>query len=88
MKRDGRRIDFGMPGEADIEAWPKIPCSTRLTYRIVVCYPTLWIECKRPGGKQSRDQRMFEQTVRQLGHAYLLVESAAELEEWLERNLA
>src|SRR5215472_14397831 len=79
IKRGNRYIRYGICGEADIEAWCWC-CGTHPS--------TVWIECKRPGGKQSRDQRIFAEMVCQLGHSYLVVESAAEVEWWLEQNLA
>jgi hypothetical protein len=40
----------------------------------------LWLETKRPGGRQSIRQKVFEAKARAAGCAYVLVESVSDLE--------
>jgi hypothetical protein len=53
-------------------------------YRIM----PLWIECKSSTGKQSREQRQFQELVERENHTYLLVRSADELNSWLNQNFS
>lgn len=46
----------------------------------------LWIELKCISAKQSAEQKVFQQMVEAEGHTYLLIHSAAELEDWLQKN--
>lgn len=77
----GQHVQFGAPGMADLIAWPV----TYWNAEMESC--TLWIECKSSTGKQSKQQKWFEGIVEPLGHTYLLVRSAEEVEEWLSDNL-
>lgn len=43
-----------------------------------------WIECKRPGGKQSPEQKSFQEKVEAEGQNYLLVESIDQVIEWVK----
>ena len=48
-----------------------------------ICVPspgTLWIEVKNEKGKQSIEQKEFEQMVTKLGHRYILARSIDDLE--------
>lgn len=38
-----------------------------------------WVETKKPGGKQSEEQKTFERNVKLRGGVYLLVESVEQL---------
>lgn len=60
------------PGTADILALPAVGLTLRCTVVPV------WIECKRPGGKQSQAQRDFENAVTSRGHAYGIATNAEE----------
>jgi hypothetical protein len=43
----------------------------------------LWIECKRPGAKQSQEQIFFQQHVESLGEYYLLAFDVSQVLDWL-----
>lgn len=43
-----------------------------------------WIEVKRPGGKQSAEQKSFQVAVESEGQNYLLVESVDQILEWIK----
>jgi hypothetical protein len=45
----------------------------------------LWIEAKSSIGKQSPEQKQFQEMVENEGHSYLLARSAEDLHEWLTR---
>lgn len=78
-----RFVRFGSPGMADVLAL--LPHSVPMPFTPVRCR-VLWIECKSSTGKQSRDQRVFQQIVEREGHTYLLVRSAEEVNSWLEAH--
>lgn len=44
----------------------------------------LWIECKAAKGKQSPEQRSFEEHVLNLGHWYLVARSVEDVREFLK----
>lgn len=71
MKLENRFVRFGVPGMADIVAYP---------YAAVV-----WIECKSSTGKQSELQRSFQRQVEAVGHGYVLARSVDDVEEALKR---
>ena len=75
----GRPVTFGVPGMADILAFPvdHFPKQDGTYLRFVE--PT-WIELKAPKGKQSELQKSFQAQVEAEGHRYLLVHSLEELE--------
>lgn len=93
--KDGKRFfRFGSVGMADVLALPAVkyriqahPKGADLWAETEKLAP-LWVECKRPGGKQSIAQEIFQEEVVREGHSYLLVSDVAQLEEWLRaRNL-
>lgn len=61
-----RKIIFGVPGMADILAFPILPHE----YGSV-----LWIECKAEKGKQSELQKSFQAQVESEGHKYIVARS-------------
>lgn len=76
----GRPVRFGQKGDADIlaiEYW-----GMRNEYEV------LWVECKSSDGRQTPEQKAFQQEVEEQGHTYLLVHSSDELLEWLKRGKA
>ena len=90
----GHNVRFGAKGCADLRADPVI--NTLLKYEFessptgmgfirVWHIQPLWIETKASGGVQSKAQKFFQQTVESYGHTYLLVKSAAEVQEWLTK---
>jgi len=66
----GRPVQFGVPGQADILAFPR---------DAMAIVPT-WIECKAPGGKQTELQKSFQAKVEAEGHRYFVVRELSELE--------
>ncbi len=86
-KAEGRFIRYGHPGSSDILAVLddrfRDPITGRNLAGVMLC-----VECKRKGGKQSSDQRLFEQCVTKRGAIYLLVFSEDELAKWLARAAA
>jgi len=68
-------VKFGKPGMADIVSTIKNSSGG---------ISIVWIEVKRPGGKQTEDQLRFEQEVYEAGHNYLLVESVEQLMVWFK----
>lgn len=67
-----RFVRFGRPGMADVLATP----GSRV----------LWLEVKNANGRQSPEQKFFQQEVEAAGHSYLLVRDVAELERWLRQQ--
>mgnify|MGYP001569344592 CR=1 FL=1 len=63
-------VRFGFPGMADLLAFP--------------ASKVLWIECKRPGAKQSLDQERFQILVEREGHSYLLARAPEDVLSWFE----
>jgi len=49
---------------------------------MVVEKNVFWIEMKTPTGRQSPEQKAFEQSVNNLGFDYLLFRSLEEFQEW------
>jgi hypothetical protein len=78
----GRPVTFGIPGCADILAFPirRCPDGDHGMWKI----PTpLWIELKAPNGRQSDLQKSFQAKVEAEGHRYFLIKSLDELEAQL-----
>jgi len=73
-RRGIRPVRFGVPGQADITGI-LAPSGRRIE-----------IECKSDTGRQSVDQRNFEEMIREAGGIYLLVRSGQELVEALTRE--
>ena len=79
MKIDKRYVKFGVKGMADILAFP--------TY-IVLQHPgvakeytvPLWIEVKSDKGKQSLEQKSFQDQVEEHGHNYIVARSIEDVE--------
>ena len=69
-----RTVRFGVPGMADILAFP----GSRV----------LWIECKAKDGRQSFEQKMFQKIVEAAGHGYLLARSIDDVRDWLVKKPA
>lgn len=66
IQKDKRFIRFGHPGQSDIEGVIRVqtcPHCGKVTGRGV----HLEIECKRCGGKLSENQRIYLETMRQMG---------------------
>ena len=77
----GRPVTFGLPGQADILAFPRASkVKNGFANEHVIPY---WIELKAPKGKQSDLQKSFQAKVEAEGHRYLLIRSLDELEAQL-----
>jgi len=80
VKTEGRFFRFGVPGMADVLAFPsqkKCPVAEDL-----IITPT-WIECKAPKGVQSALQKSFQQQVEREGHRYIVARTLEEVQEVL-----
>jgi hypothetical protein len=81
-----RAIRFGVPGMADILAFPTETIRKSVPVRGGVYEVTLeaqrptWIECKAPKGKQSDLQKSFQAQVEAEGHSYILAFSLDDLD--------
>ena len=84
----GRPVRFGTPGMADVLCFTKRiidefrghPCgAAQVPWRQVVVQDPLWLELKSSIGKQSLEQKQFQQLVEERGHRYLLVRSLNDL---------
>lgn len=75
---NGRPIQHhsGGAGVSDIMAFQKIGD----------CVRVIWIEVKGPKGKQTLEQRSFQEHVEQIGMHYLLAKSPEDVLEWLNTN--
>ncbi len=62
----GRPVTFGVPGMADILAFPQFSVIPPDYMHIV----PVWIELKAPKGKQSELQKSFQAKVESEGHKY------------------
>lgn len=68
-----RMVRYGVPGMADVLAFPR---SLDYVYQGQSRHkadPVVWIECKAPKGKQSDLQKSFQQQVESHGHRYIVV---------------
>lgn len=72
-ERNGKKraFRFGYPGMADLICWPNSAT-------------TCWIEAKCEKGKQTEQQRQFEETVWLAGHLYLLARSVDDVRDVFE----
>jgi hypothetical protein len=90
------RSHSGGKGVADILAFPSIQvCTVCMTNKCkqpaagatATVGAVLWIEVKRPGGKQSADQVSFAQRVRdEKFHFYLLATSTDDVLGWMRQH--
>ena len=80
MNVAGRRIPFGEKGEADLTAF--VPVGTNGLNR--TWFYILNLELKSPDGRQSFEQKMWQQAVEASGEFYLLVRSLDDVIAWLE----
>jgi hypothetical protein len=73
LKVDKRFMRFGVPGMADILAFPDdSPLQS-----------VLWIECKADKGVQSELQKSFAAQVKQAGHTYIIARSIDDVAPYL-----
>jgi hypothetical protein len=72
-----RKISFGVPGMADILAFPNK--RSEFSSPEQWTQPT-WIEVKAAKGKQSELQKSFQQQVEEAGHTYVICRCIEDLE--------
>lgn len=78
------RFHSGGAGVADIVAFPPY---LRLSGHVIDGPPSvLWIEVKSPKGRQSPEQRSFEEHVKSLGMYYLLARDLDIVTKWLREH--
>lgn len=66
VDRTGRKIKFGVPGQADIGGLMLLPCGIG---------QRLEVECKTPVGRQSQDQKTWQADIERHGGLYILARS-------------
>jgi len=79
---NSRFMRFGVPGMADVLAFPYWLMSSKADNVIKIIKP-LWIEVKTATGKQSDLQKSFQQQVESHGHKYVIARSIEDVEEAL-----
>lgn len=92
MNVGGRRIPFGEKGEADLTAF--VPCWRDDGFALEANRPRFWrhlffvlnLELKAPNGRQSFEQKLWQQAVEASGEYYLLVNNLDQVIEWLEAH--
>jgi len=71
----------GGRGVADIVAFPE-----KVMGGLSMGPYVLWIEIKSSSGRQTLDQKSFEETVTQLGMHYLVARGSEDVLKWLEEH--
>ena len=80
-----RFIRFGVPGCADILAFPEVTVHCAGGCRRTITAPLpVWLECKTEKGKQSELQASFEKQVTAAGHLYAIVRSIEDAKKALK----
>lgn len=91
-----RRINYGVPGCADLLAFPKdverihgsdiLEIDRHMFPGFVDVHSVrpLWIECKAAKGRQSEPQKSFQEQVEREGHRYIICRSIEDLEAALK----
>jgi hypothetical protein len=74
IRRGGRMVRFGKPGDADLLCTVGDKEQVWLT----------WLEVKDKDGKQSPDQKAFQAEVEAQGHTYLVVRSVDDVINYFE----
>lgn len=78
-----RMVRYGVPGMADVLAFPTVYRSDGIHVTAIPCVLPLWIECKAAKGKQSELQKSFQQQVELHGHRYIVAHSIEDVERTL-----
>jgi hypothetical protein len=78
-----RLVSFGVPGMADILAFPRVEVEGYCGVKHDEINP-LWIECKAPKKKQSEPQKSFQAQVEAQGHRYIIARSIDDVEAALK----
>lgn len=85
MNVAGRRIPFGEKGAADLTAFVPAHIFTGRLPPPNVFY-ILNLELKSPGGRQSYEQKIWQQGVEANGEHYLLVRDLDQVIAWIEEH--
>jgi hypothetical protein len=72
---DARKIRFGIPGQADVSGII-LPTGQRME-----------IEVKKHDGRQSKDQKAFQQMIERFGGIYILARSVEDVHQALEQQI-
>lgn len=88
----GDSIRWGIKGQADLNGWVSVPCMAvalrgEMLSRARPLAIRLEIEVKRPGCKQTEEQRTWQAACERHGVIYILATSADEAEQKLEEAL-
>lgn len=85
-------VRFGAPGMADLLAFKEVWCWWMQNSEagihndvrdLIHSITPVWIEVKKPGGKQSPNQKSFQKLVESHGHRYILADSIDSfIEQW------
>lgn len=77
-----RFMRFGVPGQADILAfpWRERHCIIHGTAGVFKYILPTWLECKTETGKQSDLQKSFQAQVEAEGHLYVIARDVSDLE--------
>jgi hypothetical protein len=78
-----RPVFFGRTGMADILVLLPFEYCGRDDERY---QRAIWIETKAPHGKQTPEQRAFQQEVEAEGHDYLIVDNPTQLQDFLKER--
>lgn len=80
-------------GMADLLAMPKITVTSTVEIRgeskpFNINFVTpLWVECKAGAGKQTPEQRLFQEWVESIGASYLLVtDNCQQMLDWIKNH--
>lgn len=76
----GRKVSFGVPGMADILAFPHAWRDDN-PYMLVIV--PLWLECKAKDGRQTPLQKSFQAQVESHGHRYIIARSIEDVKDAL-----
>lgn len=79
-KGKARMVRYGVPGMADVLAFPRNKRIVWANYDASKETDALWIECKAPKGKQSELQKSFQAQVEAHGHRYIVARGIEDLE--------
>ena len=85
--KDGKRfVRFGLKGMADILAFPQAKHQVGPNGSPWWLPHPLWLEIKAPTGKQSPEQKSFQEQVEAQGHSYLVARSSDDVLAWLKEH--
>jgi hypothetical protein len=74
-----RKVVFGIPGTADVLAFPKFKSTDGVHIVVMTFIIPLWLEFKAGKGKQSELQKSFQSKVEGENHKYAVIRSLEDL---------